>query len=270
MRQTASLLGIPYTTYVGYEKNKREPNSETLTLIASFFNCTVDYLMGLEPNPSFTDNEPSTSLGELIKKRRLELGLTLEQVGDAVGVGKSTVKKWEDGYISNMRRDKISALAKVLQLNPVSLITGNESLPQDDLDSIPGILHPIMRKIPLLGKTACGEPIYSPNYDDGYALLNEDYEADFALQAQGDSMTGAGIQSGDIVFFVAQETVDNGQIAAVFIDEEVTLKRVYYYKEKNKLILQPENPAYEPLVYVGEELNSIRIIGRAVAHLRRL
>ena len=83
-------------------------------------------------------------------------------------------------------------------------------------------------------------------------------------------MTGAGIQSGDIVFFVAQETVDNGQIAAVFIDEEVTLKRVYYYKEKNKLILQPENPAYEPLVYVGEELNSIRIIGRAVAHLRRL
>ena len=78
------------------------------------------------------------------------------------------------------------------------------------------------------------------------------------------------IQSGDIVFFIAQETVDNGQIAAVFIDEEVTLKRVYYYREKNKLILQPENPAYEPLVYVGEELNSIRIIGRAVAHLRRL
>lgn len=198
MRQTASLLGIPYTTYVGYEKNEREPNSEALMRIASFFNCTVDYLMGLE-----SDSSP-------------------------------------------------------------------EPTPHEDLDSIPGILHPVMRKIPLLGKTACGEPIYSPNYDDGYALLNEDYEADFALQAQGDSMTGAGIQSGDIVFFIAQETVDNGQIAAVFIDEEVTLKRVYYYKEKNKLILQPENPAYEPLVYVGEELDSIRIIGRAVAHLRRL
>ena len=64
------------------------------------------------------------NIGELIHNRRLELDLTLEEVGNAVGVSKSTVKKWEDGFISNMRRDKIAALAKVLSINPVSLITG--------------------------------------------------------------------------------------------------------------------------------------------------
>lgn len=64
------------------------------------------------------------NIGELIHNRRTELSLTLEEVGDAVGVSKSTVKKWEDGFISNMRRDKIAALAKALRINPVSLING--------------------------------------------------------------------------------------------------------------------------------------------------
>lgn len=64
------------------------------------------------------------NIGELIHNRRVELDLTLEEVGDAVGVTKSTVKKWEDGFISNMRRDKIASLAKVLHINPVSLING--------------------------------------------------------------------------------------------------------------------------------------------------
>lgn len=64
------------------------------------------------------------NIGELIRNRRTELNFTLEEVGDMVGVSKSTVKKWEDGYISNMKRDKIALLAKALQLEPVSLITG--------------------------------------------------------------------------------------------------------------------------------------------------
>ena len=64
------------------------------------------------------------NIGELIRNRRIELKLTLEEVGNMVGVSKSTVKKWEDGYISNMKRDKIALLAKALQIEPVSLITG--------------------------------------------------------------------------------------------------------------------------------------------------
>jgi repressor LexA len=78
-------------------------------------------------------------------------------------------------------------------------------------------------------------------------------------------MTGARIFDGDTVFIRAQEAVDNGEIAAVIINDEATLKRVYFYPEEGKLILSPENPRYAPLVYVKEELDHIKIIGKAVA-----
>ena len=108
--------------------------------------------------------------------------------------------------------------------------------------------------------------------DDGYLEQARliDIPADFALEAQGESMSGIGIHSGDVIFFVAADIVDNGEIAAVVVGEEVTLKRVYYYPNNNKLILNSENPAFEPLVYIGSELDEIRIIGRAIAQLRKL
>ena len=83
-------------------------------------------------------------------------------------------------------------------------------------------------------------------------------------------MIGARIHDGDIVFIRAQDSVDNGQIAAVIINDEATLKRVYYFPEESKLVLSPENPSFAPLVYVGEELNSIKIIGKAVAFHSRV
>lgn len=96
-------------------------------------------------------------------------------------------------------------------------------------------------------------------------LLKTDIRADFCLRACGDSMINARIYDGDIVFIREQPMVEKGEIAAVIINDEATLKRVYYYPEQNKIILNPENPAYEPFVYVGEELNSIRILGKAIA-----
>ena len=78
-------------------------------------------------------------------------------------------------------------------------------------------------------------------------------------------MVGARIFDGDIVFIRRQESVDNGEIAAVAIDDEATLKRVYYYPSEGKIILMPENPKYAPLVYINEELESIKILGKAVA-----
>ena len=95
--------------------------------------------------------------------------------------------------------------------------------------------------------------------------VSDDIDADFCLRAKGDSMTGARIYDGDIVFIRRQPTVENGEIAAVIIDNEATLKRVYFYKDKDKLVLSPENPAFEPLVYIGSELEEIRILGKAVA-----
>ena len=78
-------------------------------------------------------------------------------------------------------------------------------------------------------------------------------------------MINARIFDGDIVFIRSQNSVDNGEIAAVIINDEATLKRVYYYPNEEKLILSPENPKYAPLVYIKEELNDIKILGKAVA-----
>ena len=83
-------------------------------------------------------------------------------------------------------------------------------------------------------------------------------------------MINARIYDGDIVFIRKQPSVENGEIAAVLIDDmadvaETTLKRVYIYD--NKIILSAENTNYEPFVYVGEEMNNVRIVGKAVAFL---
>ena len=210
------------------------------------------------------------TFGEKIKEIRLSKNMSQEEFAELLQTSKQVISRYE----TNQRIPKISVAQKYAKILGVSLsyLTDERSdNPQDNIfTKYPNIFKPQMKKVPLLGKTACGEPIYSPNFDNGFALINSDILADFALEAQGDSMIDAQIKDGDVVFFIAQEIVDNGQIAAVFIDNEVTLKRVYYYPNKNKLVLKPENSKYEPMVYDGEELNNIRIIGRAVAHLRKL
>lgn len=210
-------------------------------------------------------------IGKLINKKRTELHLTLEEVGNAVGVSKSTVKKWEDGFISNMKRDKISELAKVLKLNPVSLITGEETIENDDIFEYFDNVRPIhLKKFPMLGEIACGEPIWADEDKESYIMADMDIQADFCLTAKGDSMINARINNGDIVFIRQMPIVQNGEIAAVIIDNEATLKRWYYYKEDNKLMLVAENPKYPPLIYMNEELETIRCLGKAVYFMSAL
>ena len=93
----------------------------------------------------------------------------------------------------------------------------------------------------------------------------EDIDADFCLRAKGESMIGARILDGDLVFIRSQSQVDNGEIAAVLIGDEATLKRIYYYPQQNRLMLNAENPAFAPLIYIGDELEQIKILGKAVA-----
>ena len=201
------------------------------------------------------------NIGDIMRVRRQELGLTLEEVGDYVGVGKSTVRKWEHGDIENMKRDKIALLSKILKLSPLTFITGEVEYGTPD-NIIP---LPKMKKIPLLGTIACGEPILAAENVEALINADENLNADFALRCKGDSMINARIFDGDIVYIREQPDVEDGEIAAVLIGEEATLKRVYKYP--SKVVLRPENPLYDDMIYSKEEMNEVRILGKAVAFL---
>mgnify|MGYP002515555278 FL=1 len=201
------------------------------------------------------------NIGDIMRTRRQELGLTLEEVGDYVGVGKSTVRKWEHGDIENMKRDKIALLSKILKLSPLTFITGEVEYGTPD-NIIP---LPKMKKIPLLGTIACGEPILATENIEALINADENLNADFALRCKGDSMINARIFDGDIVYIREQPDVEDGEIAAVLIGEEATLKRVYKYP--TKVVLRPENPLYDDMIYSKEEMNEVRILGKAVAFL---
>ncbi len=121
------------------------------------------------------------------------------------------------------------------------------------------------KRLRLLGEIACGAPILAEGGEEAMIEIRTDLEADFCLRASGDSMTGSRIYDGDLVLIREQPMVENGEIAAVLIKDEATLKRVYYYPEKKRLILYPDNPSYTPLVFMGEELADVRVIGKAVA-----
>lgn len=203
-----------------------------------------------------------------LKKRRLELGLTMLEVAKAIGVSEATISRYESGNIKNMRRDRIEKYANILKVNPAVLLGVNEDEQESDISVLTkqfDNISPIkLKRFPLLGEIACGEPIFANEDRESYVMADMDIDADFCLTAQGDSMINARIYDGDIVFIKQMPIVDNGDIAAVIIDDEATLKKVYYYPEKGKLVLYPENPDYEPFIYIGEELNSIRILGKAV------
>lgn len=127
---------------------------------------------------------------------------------------------------------------------------------------------PKTKRIPLLGTIACGEPILAEENLEGYVEAADEVEANFALRCRGDSMINARILDGDLVYIREQPDVENGEIAAVLIGDEATLKRVYKYP--GQVVLQPENPQYPPLVYSGEQLQDFRILGKAVAFLSRV
>lgn len=207
---------------------------------------------------------------ERIKILRKSKDLSQEEFGQLFGIVKSTVSSYERGNSSPDDEIK-KEICKYFDVSMDYLVgTSDIPKPSTDLSGIKG-LYPITRKrFPLVGEIACGAPKFADEDHETYVEASADIKADFCLTAKGDSMIGARIQDGDVVFIREMPMVNNGEIAAVIIDNEATLKRVYYYPDKAKLVLNPENPAYEPLVYIGEELNQIRILGKAVCFMSNL
>ena len=216
------------------------------------------------------------TFGEKIYKLRTERGMTQDELARRLGYrSRSSIAKIESGERDVPRR-MIGELAKALDTDPAGLM--GWGAPEEDssgsgfeaLAERYGLMPVAKKSFPMLGEIACGEPIFASEDRETFVTADSGIDADFCLRAKGDSMAGARIHDGDIVFVKSMPIVENGDIAAVIIDDEATLKRVYYYPDKAKLILTPENPRYEPFVFTGEELNSIRILGKAVGFMSKL
>lgn len=206
------------------------------------------------------------SIGENIRRCRRDLDMTLEEVAIKVGVTRATIQKYENGIISNIPSDKIELLAKALQTTPAYLM-GWETRDGETSRPLPSNVTPLqpMRKIPLLGQIACGTPILAEQNIEDYIDLPGHIHADYALRCKGDSMINAGIRDGDVVYIREQPEVETGQIAAVIVDEdEATLKRFYYDGANIQLVA--ENPRIPPMVFPGQEVARVRVLGRAVAY----
>lgn len=202
-------------------------------------------------------------LSSVLKQRRKEMGLTLAQIADKMSVTEATVQRWESGNIKSIRHEKIGKLAEILNVSPAVLMGWTDDLSGNFPDNI--LPLPRMKEWKVLGGTACGDPLYKDL--DGEAILApDDIDADYVFRCVGDSMIGARILDGDIVFVKACN-VDDGQIAVVRIGEEYTLKRIY--RGEDYLELRAENPAYPPKIIRGDQENA-EIIGRAVHFLSRV
>ena len=214
-------------------------------------------------------------IGKRIKLKREECGLTQEELGKAVDLNKSTIQRYETGKIEKIKLPVIQAIAQVLKVDPNWLILKcDDPLPSDphaELTAQFDNIRPVqLKRFPMLGEIACGEPIWADEDHESYVMADMDIKADFCLRAKGDSMINARIFDGDIVFIKEMPIVENGDIAAVIIDNEATLKRFYYDKENNYLQLIAENPLYKPLVYRNEQLDEIRVLGKAVYFMSAL
>ncbi|MBR5251468.1 MAG: helix-turn-helix domain-containing protein [Oscillospiraceae bacterium] len=190
---------------------------------------------------------------ELIKERRKQLDITLEEIGEYVGVSKTTVQRWESGNISNMRRDRIKKLAEILQVDVQQLVDGE----REQSDFV---------RIPVLGQVAAGVPITAQEDITGYEDVPREWVKNdtlFALRIKGDSMEPR-IVEGDVVVVRQQSDVENGQLAVVMVGEEATCKKVI--KHTDSIALIANNPKYPPMLFSAQEIQSVpvTIIGRVV------
>lgn len=201
------------------------------------------------------------TIGEKIKMQRKSLGLTQTELGAKLGVQKNAVSKWECGRVDDIPSSKIKVMAQLFGVQPSYLIDDKDELPAD---AIP-IDFSHLKRIPILGRIAAGAPIYAEQNIEGYTYTELNGGAEyFGLRVRGDSMNAARIYDGDVVIIRRQDTVDDGEIAAVLIDgEDATLKRFSHKGNIVTLMPQSTNPANQPFIYDLRE-TSVRILGLVV------
>lgn len=191
-------------------------------------------------------------MGERIKRLREDKDMSQEELGKLVGVQRAAVQKWESGHTKNLRQNTIKTLSDFFGVSPSYLMGMSE---------VKNTIPYEMKSVPLLGTVAGGEPIFV-NEEKGVYIVTENKKADFCLRVKGDSMSGARIHDGDLVFVREQCEVENGEIAVVLVDNEATLKR--FYKQDGVVVLKSENNNYQPIIYTEHDFKDVRILGKAI------
>lgn len=203
------------------------------------------------------------SIGSNIKRLRTDAQLSQAELGKIAGVTDKAVSTWEAG-IKTPRMGAVEKMAAYFGV-PKSAIL--DDVYQSPAPVPPGFEPlPKMVKRPLVGSIACGEPITAEENIEDYVDVPEDAQCDFCLRCKGDSMIDAGIHDGDVVYIHIQPEVENGQIAAVRIDGEATLKRVFWDEQQQVLQLNPCNSSMSPMIFTGSVLETVHIEGKAVGY----
>ena len=204
------------------------------------------------------------SVGDRIREKRESLGMSQEELAKKLGYkSRSSINKIETDA-RNLTQSKIKSIADALLTTPSYIMGWDE--PKEE---IPSNFRPMpeMRQIPRVGRIACGEPITAEENIEGYDETPAGWHADFSLLCVGDSMSPK-IEDGDIVAIRCQPQVNNGEIAAVRIGDEATLKMVFIHQDY--IELRPVNPTYPSIIRRLEEMEEIRIEGKAVGLCRDL
>lgn len=207
------------------------------------------------------------TFSERLKSLRSEKGWSQQRLADELNLSKSSVNMYERGE-REPGFETMEAIADTFNVD-MDYLYGRTDVKiaepiQFNAGTVPPGFEPLPRMVkkPLIGDIACGEPITAEQNIADYVDVPETVHCDFCLRCHGDSMVDAGIRDNDVVYIRCQPEVEDGEIAAVRIGGEATLKRVYY--DGQSLTLMPANSSYRPKTYSGPELENIRIEGKAV------
>lgn len=190
----------------------------------------------------------------------LEKEISYGELSDKTGIPKSALQRYATGQTEKIPIDRLQIIASAIGTTPEFLMGWNTD------DSSPLLPIPRMKRWKVIGGTACGSPIHK-EIEEETVLAPADIDADRVFRCVGDSMVGAHIFDGDIVFVKTGEYVEDGRIGVVRVDDEYTLKRIY--RGPDYLELRSENPKYPPIIIRGEQTNA-EIVGKAVQFLSRV
>ena len=193
--------------------------------------------------------------GRRLRNLRQEQHLTVRELAAVVGVSEATISRYENGIVEP-KRTMVESLARYFGVSPAWLMAMPEAEQRTQLNDTKG------KRIPVLGSIAAGKPIFAEENIEEYKLVGMDACVHFCLRVKGDSMINARIMDGDLVFIRKQETVENGEVAAVLIDDEATLKR--FYKLDGSVVLRSENPKYPETILQRRDAKKINVLGKAV------